>query len=646
MGKKDRKIQKHLQNQMGCMSGFLHIFDRHQLFPGKRIYTVKTLPSPKSTEPETNGNSPAESESTPETTQTPQPEKPSQPVHRVFDFKEGTRSPWKFTREAPRLSLDSRAVIDAKGTIQIHSKDEEKRRRSTSTSVVAKLMGLEDSDPNPKLQKSASESRAHRDLSQQQQYRFFDSTNFQLKQFENASSFSSLNNSVSDLNMKTEQVRGITTKQRKIFYDSADFFPGPKQSTVSVSVQGEIEKRLKMRGIHEPSKDLDTLKQILEALQLKGLLHTKKLTNHRNFVIENVNDSHSPIVVMKPGRSINRTGSSWTGYDSPPPASTFRSKVKTRPDHIQSQIKNRNNVNSPTRTPNCVRKVTSSRNEPDRKTPNRSPKMRKKTVTEDESSTVSDSSSHTDTERLIKEQYREGKELLQRCDKLLNSIAEITELQQPSPVSVLDSSFYKDDSSCSPSPVMKRCIEYKDLGAESEDETWSVATLYCNDAKSEDCDFIYISEVLRASNYLPEDNDMFLLLEQQQYLKGNDTSKVSTLQRRLIFDTIHEILNRKRRLPPWKLEITPSLNLIWSEFRRIQEREESEDMFEVICGVLRKDMCGENEWGECDVEIGDVVLAVERFIFKDLIEETIRDLALCNKVPRNKVSMLRRKLEF
>jgi hypothetical protein len=264
-------------------------------------------------------------------------------------------------------------------------------------------MGLEeDSDPNRKLQKSASESRAHRDLSQQQQqYRFFDTTNFQLKKFEN---ISSLNDSVSDLNEKTEPVRGITTRQKKIFYDSADFFPGPKQS-VSVSVQGEIEKRLKMRGIHEPSKDLDTLKQILEALQLKGLLHSKKLTNHRNFVTENVNDSNSPIVVMKPGRSINRTG--WTGYDSPPPASTFRSKVKTRPDHIQSQIKNRNNLNSPTRSPNRVRKVTisnrvtpvhSSRNEPDRKTPNRSPRMRKNTVAEDESSTVSDSSSHTETE--------------------------------------------------------------------------------------------------------------------------------------------------------------------------------------------------------------------------------------------------------
>lgn len=649
---KDQKLEKQIQKQIGCMAGFFHIFDRH---PGKRIYSVKRLPSSISTEPETNGDSPAES--TPETSTTPQPEKT--PVLPVFDFKEGTKSPWKFTREAPRLSLDSRAIVDAKGTMTIHPKEEEKRRRSTSTSVVAKLMGLEDSDPNPnpnpKLLRSASESTVHRDLSSQQ-YRFFDTTNFQLKQFDKVSS---LNDSVIDLNEKTEPVRGVI-KQKKCFYDSADFFPGPKQSG-TVSVQGEIEKRLKMRGIHEPSKDLDTLKQILEALQLKGLLHSKKsmhVTNQRNFVIENVNDSQSPIVVMKPGRSINRTG--WIGNDSPPPVSTFRSKPRVRTDHIQPQVRNRNNVNSPTGSPNRVRKITnvdrrrvtpvhSSRSEPNRQSPNQSPRMRKVATYQKEKASVEDesssTSSHTDTERFnnkVEEQYREGKELLKRCDKLLNSIAE---LDQPSPVSVLDSSFYKDDSSCTASPVMKRSIEYKDLGAESEDDAWCAALCYSEAKSEEDNDFVYVSEVLRASNYLPEDNDMFLLLEQQQYLKGNDTSKVSTLQRRLIFDTIHEIINRKRHLPPWNVENVPTLHSIWSEFRRVREREELEDMFEVICGILRKDMNGENEWSECHVEIGDVVLDIERFIFKDLICETIRDLALC-KVPRNKVSMLRRKLEF
>ena len=65
------------------------------------------------------------------------------------------------------------------------------------------------------------------------------------------------------------------------------------------------------------------------------------------------------------------------------------------------------------------------------------------------------------------EDYKEGKSLLERCDKLLHSIAEITTTTstaelQPSPVSVLDSSFYKDESSTS--PIMKRNINFKGDG--------------------------------------------------------------------------------------------------------------------------------------------------------------------------------------
>ena len=59
------------------------------------------------------------------------------------------------------------------------------------------------------------------------------------------------------------------------------------------------------------------------------------------------------------------------------------------------------------------------------------------------------------------EEYKEGRTLLERCDKLLHSIAEMTATTelQPSPVSVLDSSFYKEESS--PSPVLKRSIDIK-----------------------------------------------------------------------------------------------------------------------------------------------------------------------------------------
>lgn len=118
----------------------------------------------------------------------------------VLELKEGTRSSWKFSREAPRLSLDSRAVVDAKGALHprqippttntaaaAENDDGDKQRRSTS--VIARLMGLEplpDSDPQPvtaKLQRSASESRVSRDLPQ---CRFSDSkpkpNNFQSQQ--------------------------------------------------------------------------------------------------------------------------------------------------------------------------------------------------------------------------------------------------------------------------------------------------------------------------------------------------------------------------------------------------------------------------------------------------------------------------------
>lgn len=174
-----------------------------------------------------------------------------------------------------------------------------------------------------------------------------------------------------------------------------------------------------------------------------------------------------------------------------------------------------------------------------------------------------------------------------------------------------------------------------DQFAELEDDIWSPAILPL-ESKSDDCDFIYISDILRASNYLPEDSDIFLLLEKQQYLKGKDTSKVSILQRKLIFDTITEILNRKRQLPPWKAisgtnccHGQTSLQEIWSEFQRIRERDASDDPFEVICGVLKKDLAADaiNGWGDCPIEMSDAVLDIERLIFKDLIGETIRDLA-------------------
>ncbi|MBA0560317.1 hypothetical protein Golob_017222, partial [Gossypium lobatum] len=271
---------------------------------------------------------------------------------------------------------------------------------------------------------------------------------------------------------------------------------------------------------------------------------------------------------------------------------------------------------------------------------------------EDQTSSVSESSistsSQTDTERSKVEDYKDGGTLLERCDKLLHSIAEMTAATtelQPSPVSVLDSSFYKEESS--PSPVMKRSIDFKDQLVESEDEMWSPA-MPSVESKSDDCDFIYISDVLRAANYMHDESDVFLLLEKQQYVKGKDTSKVSRLQRKLIFDTINEILNRKKQLPPWKVVTgETSLQQIWSEFQKIRERDSSDDMFEDICGVLRKDLAGDaiNGWDGCPIQMSEAILDIERLIFRDLISETIRDLAALAEKSIN-IPAPRRKLVF
>ncbi|TQD75883.1 hypothetical protein C1H46_038587 [Malus baccata] len=741
----EQNLEKQIEKQMGCMAGFLQIFDRHQLLNGKRLYSTKRLPpsatvvsSPKSESamspeiskelekqpqnetapsPDRSKQSPSPTKDlrspSPETRAPPSPEPhPKSPLPLpVFEFKEGTRSSWKFSREAPRLSLDSRATVDAKGSLyprEIRTNtailtagrssadggsDSDKQNRSPS--VIARLMGLEplqQSDPEPiKLRRSSSESRVNRDLNQ---YRFVDGNNYQQKQPppQNVQSHNFSGNVGKDdrssnrgsyprqpdpKNNAKAQSKGMA--QRKCFFNSADFFPEPKQRA---SVYNEIEKWLKMRGIYEPSKDFETLKEIFEALQLKGLLRSRKAANQinsRNFFYDR--SFQSPIVVMKPSispSSVHRAAR--FGNDSPPPNSGFRSRAgvrrngevspavsprRDRPENARSQTRGRSpaaregGVRSPSRrggplsietqrkgndsveqrrvSPVHSPKVSSRR--PDQTPTNRSPRYIKKPTVEiapseekvfhraeDESSTTmsesgisNSTSSQADTERWKAEEYKEGRSLLERCDKLLHSIAEL----QPSPVSVLDSSFYKDESS--PSPVMKRSIDFK---VEMED-IWGEA-MWGTESESEDSDFVYVSEILRASTYLPEDSDIFLLLEKKQHFKGKETSKESTLERRVIFDTVTEILDRNRHLPPWKaVSWQTSLPETWSEFKRIRERDDSEDLFEVICGMLKKDLAGDaiNGWAGCSIEMSDAVLDIERLIFKDLIGETIRDLA-------------------
>ncbi|GFP81970.1 protein longifolia 1 [Phtheirospermum japonicum] len=742
---KEQNLEKHIQKQMGCMAGFLHIFDRHQFLTGKRFYSAKRLPPPpvldSTSESEKSApSSPANSTESENPTSNPPPppplSKPPLPLP-IFESKgEGNRSLWRFRKEAPRLSLDSRATTDAKGSL--HPKEIRTDNSASDTadggphhrspSVIARLMGLEplpsssggfaQPEKHPELRRSASESRVSKDL-------------FQSRFIPNGAVFNSKQQPtqahVTPVDVQYPDPRNYSNKNapkgegderldrggvnstppwrapphRKSFFDSGDIFPEPKQN---VTIHGEIEKRIRMRGINEPSQDLETLKQILEALQLKGLLHSKpppsqqNQIRHRNFVYD-----ESPIVVMKPSRStpINRRmGNDYSPANgrnqarggrrnetlispqhernarsptrtgrSPSPTARSNSLVRPKPlinVHTQRRT-NESPENHRKASPVYSPKVNNTRRTgTDPTVSNRLPRSKKPTsdihqkenvsnvvVLEDESSSNSGSSitTPTDTERSkVTEEYRDGRRLLERCDKLLHSIAEMSATEaQPSPVSVLDSSFYKDES-LTPSPVTtKRNIDFKDhQSGELEEEICSppISPIRSKHIEtSDDSDFVYISDILRAIHYLPENSDVFQLLEKQHYLKGIDTTKAARLDRKLIFDTIDEILDRNNRLPPWNIT-TLSLDKVWMEFERIRERDSVDDLFESICSVLKKDLAGDaaTGWGNCPVEMSEAVLDIERLIFKDLICDSIGDLAeltsrdtLSSVVPRRKL---------
>nr|GEU57061.1 protein longifolia 1 [Tanacetum cinerariifolium] len=700
----DQNLEKQIQKQIGCMSGFLHIFDRQQILSGKRIYSHKRLPpstvsspvkSVQSTVSVTPTKSPVSllSEVAVGVPENPDrfraspvsvtPPKSPLPLP-LFEIKEGgMKNSWKFCKEMPRLSLDSRAIVDSKGSLCAKPHNSPNAR---SPSVIARLMGLEQlpsengkSSPTnvkePKLRRSASESRVSKDLfhsryidgngnsvqnTQQSQIKTHLNNTSAVK--DNVSNndiyaySSKLNSQKMNDSSKTNQWR--SSQQRRSFFDSTDFFPEPKQAPRSLPVYGDSG---------EQTNDLETLKNILEALQLKGLLHSKRpfpirVNNSRNFVYDDSN-----VVFTKPWRSPAATNRIFGNNPCSSPSVSPRSRVVDRSGRspVRSRLDNNNSRNCNTivkkkplsidtqrsfndrNSPINSPRVAPKRNGYDQSVTNRSPRNRRHPelvkvsrnfTTEDETSSFTESSgsttSHSDPEN------RDGKSLLARCDKLLSSIAEMNSLAEsqaslgsvlPSPVSVLDSIFDNDESS-SPSPVMKRSIHFKDLNVVLEDDMWSsiISPTPPNhdDFPSNDPDFTYISQILQASKYLPDDSNLFFLLEKQQFLNGTNTSKASKLHRKLIFDTVSELLDQNEQLPPWIVtQSHNSAKQICSEFEKIREPEKADNVLDLICVVLKRDLASNNGWGNNPIETSEAVLNIERLIFKDLVCETIRDLA-------------------
>ncbi|MFS7975188.1 putative protein LONGIFOLIA [Helianthus anomalus] len=250
----------------------------------------------------------------------------------------------------------------------------------------------------------------------------------------------------------------------KSFFDSTDFFPEPNQ------MQGDFEKKLKMRGITEHSKDLNTLKQILEVLQLKGLLRsTNRLSNidsHRNFVDDrNLQLNKSNIVLVKP--STRQFVSKKSPATSPNRA---RAVDRSGKSPVRARTCSANRIESSLKACNSISKAKTSNNEIERRENNSSGSLkssqlrsfRNRKLTESSSSSVN-SPKQKSMKPIVAEYELDSvsesvfstpstTESSERCEKFLrretggatesgpSSVAVI-----PSPVSVVDSGFDTDE---------------------------------------------------------------------------------------------------------------------------------------------------------------------------------------------------------
>ncbi|XP_062189986.1 protein LONGIFOLIA 1-like [Phragmites australis] len=259
----------------------------------------------------------------------------------------------------------------------------------------------------------------------------------------------------------------------------------------------------------------------------------------------------------------------------------------------------------------------------------------------------------------------------------------------PSPVSVLDTSFYHkriSDSftdcethssdecwnlnSLPDTPQSKTSSEVSQIKPENlealiqkleqlqsmNDEAAKAKELMTSSTANKDHQYIYeilvvsgllhkeltfaaIPGQLRPSSY-PINPELFLILEQtkpdfvstiQAFSVTKKSSKpyAGKLHRRLVFDLVNEIIAQKmnicgsatrsvkflqsRKLSGWQL----FKDLCTEVDRLIKCSEEDED--ENIEGALN----GTEDWGSFDTELNDMVLDIERSIFKDLIDEVV-----------------------
>ncbi|VVB14635.1 unnamed protein product [Arabis nemorensis] len=294
----------------------------------------------------------------------------------------------------------------------------------------------------------------------------------------------------------------------------------------------------------------------------------------------------------------------------------------------------------------------------------------------------------------ITEQYTPKQRSPDLGMKLLPKPLKVT-VEQPSPVSVLDVAFDEDES---PSPVRKISIVFKDDNLSSSEEpqwmnkhsnlcrsiVWPESNVSLkqpdhNEGYMEEGvelkngDHKYISEILLASGllrdidysmmsiqlhqaHLPINPSLFFVLEQnktsnvtQQDNKHNSrgfgqqqtTNLIDRIRRKLVFDTINEIL--ARRFAAEGCTKQTSIISSISPLRTTDKSSKGKELLQILCSEIDRlqddsncildeddeDLIWEDlqsqgmNWKDIEGETPGLVLDIERLIFKDLISEVV-----------------------
>ncbi|KAJ0905879.1 putative protein LONGIFOLIA [Helianthus annuus] len=573
-------------------------------------------------------------------------------------------------KELPRLSLDS----------SNSTKDRTSNKR-TSSSVVARLMGLEALTPFVDESKTSKtnrcfyeESVVNSKLSRKEEELKHDCTSVSPRVHKTQRGVK-VNHVFTRIPLETapwKQERGGQGPRKPPFKSKK----GPRQAKPgSLSIYDEIEKRLTEHEFESAGKDLRALKQILEAMQktknrLENEEHAFNNSNADDRLSQKVDQPVSPATTPKKVKHAEARRDMVRRSRLKDPnvrecSGTVSRKMQRSKNSI---IGPSSDLSRPKKQPGMQRPPLGSTNKhPKAKTVDQRQDSSDTRNLSQQSETVSFQSN--DSEVTSTEWSQEVNSPFQR--KKNHRVSESTAkhdkhtMEQPSPVSVLDA-FYTEDT---PSPVKMKAISFNDdenVQFEEAQHPYSefdkmklekiknivhqIELLNTNTDEDETGDQRYVEEILLASGCLRDldgtaaiaqlhptagfiNPELFHVLEKTK-IRDKKFMR-SKIRRKLVFDTVNDVLGDKLArfgpLGPHKGRTRNAdtlLKELWSGIDGLQNKQEIgvPDEDDEVTDIINADVNKRSQdWDEYYHQVPDLVLDIERLIFKDLITEVVND---------------------